>query len=58
MTKVSIQKVKTKMNLISHCDGNLNFLEITEFIEEPLRNILPIIDKLKNHGLIVSGFNN
>ena len=36
----------------------LNFIEIAEFIEEPLSKVLPIIDKLKNHGLIVSEFNN
>jgi aminopeptidase-like protein len=47
VTKESVKQVKTMMNLISHCDGNLNFLEITEFIEEPLRKILPIIEKLK-----------
>jgi len=58
MTKVSIQKVKTMMNLISYCDGTLNLLEIADLIEEPFWELLPIVDKLKKHDLIVSEFNN
>ena len=56
-TKESGKQVKTMMNLISYCDGTLNLLEIADLIEEPFWELLPIIDKLKKHGLIVSEFN-
>jgi aminopeptidase-like protein len=56
-TKESGKQVKTMMNLISYCDGTLNLLEIADLIEEPFWELLPIFDKLKKHGLIVSEFN-
>ena len=57
-TKESGKQVKTMMNLISYCDGTLTLLEIADLIEEPFWKLLPIIHKLKKHGLIVSEFNN
>ena len=57
-TKESGKQVKTMMNLISYCDGTLNLLEIADLIEEPFWELLPIVDKLKKHDLIVSEFNN
>jgi len=56
-TKNSDKHVKTMMNLISYCDGSRSLLEISELIAEPFWELLPIVEKLIKHGLLISESN-
>jgi aminopeptidase-like protein len=51
-TKSSGDQVKSMMNLISYCDGSLTLLEIANLIDEPMWELLPIVEKLVAHGLL------
>ncbi len=53
-TKESGKHVRTMMNLISYCDGTRSLLEIAELISEPFWELVPLVDKLKKHDLIIS----
>ena len=51
-TKASGNQVKAMMNLISYCDGSLSLLEIANLIDEPIWELVPIVEKLVAHGLL------
>jgi aminopeptidase-like protein len=51
-TKTSGDQVKAMMNLISYCDGSLSLLEIANLIDEPMWELVPIVEKLVAHGLL------
>jgi aminopeptidase-like protein len=46
------QSVNTMMNLISYCDGNTSLLEIGELINEPFWELVPIVEKLVETGVL------
>ncbi len=52
-TKGSGKEVSVMMNLISYCDGTRTLLEIASLIEEPFWELIPIVEKLVFHGLLV-----
>ena len=51
-TKTSGEQVRAMMNLISYCDGQNSLLEIAELIEEPFWELVPIVEKLVDNGLL------
>ena len=51
-TKESGEQVRAMMDLISSCDGSRSLLEIANFIKEPFWELLPIANKLLDHGLL------
>ncbi len=51
--KGSGKEVSVMMNLISYCDGTRTLLEIASLIEEPFWELIPIVEKLVFHGLLV-----
>jgi aminopeptidase-like protein len=54
-TKESAREVRAMLNLISYSDGSLSLLEIAEKISEPMWELLPIVERLCEAGLL-SGF--
>jgi len=55
-TKASGDQVKAMMNLISYCDGSLSLLEIANRIDEPIWELVPIVEKLVTHGLLEQSY--
>jgi len=53
-TKASGAEVRSMMNLISYCDGAHSLLEIAELIDEPFWELQPIMNRLVEHGLLVT----
>jgi len=51
-TKDSGVEVRTMMNILTYCDGDLSLLEIAELIDEPFWELVPIMEKLIEHGLL------
>ena len=51
-TMDSGMQVKTMMNMITYCDGYHTLLEIAELIDEPFWELVPIMKKLIEHGLL------
>jgi len=51
-TKTSMEQVRTMMNLISYCDGQNSLLDIAELLDEPFWELLPIMKKLVDSGLL------
>ena len=51
-TNNSTLHVRGMMNFLAHCDGKLNTLEIAEVILTPLWELITIIDKLKQEGIL------
>ena len=51
-TKTSGAQVSTMKNLISYCDGQNSLLDIAVLIEEPFWELVPIVEKLANNGLL------
>ena len=49
-------EARTKMNLISYCDGQHSLLEIAELINEPFWELIPIVEKLVEHRLLELSF--
>lgn len=50
--KGSYDAVTTMVNFIAYADGKNDLFDISEIIGVPVREILPIADKLKNVGLL------
>jgi aminopeptidase-like protein len=50
--KGSGEKTHTMMNFISYCDGTHTLLDIADIIDEPISNLLGIVNTLKKHELI------
>ena len=46
------RSVTTMVNFIAYADGKNDLFDISEIIGVPVREILPIADKLKNVGLL------
>jgi aminopeptidase-like protein len=55
-TRNSSAEVRTMLNLIAHSDGCLSLLEIAEQIRQPMWELLPMVDRLEQNGLITRGF--
>jgi aminopeptidase-like protein len=53
-TKTSGQEVLAMMNLIAYADGTMSLLEIAEKIGEPMWELLPIVERLSQAGLLVT----
>ena len=45
--------VRTLMNLISYCDGENTLLEIANIINKPFWELLPLIETLIKHNLVI-----
>jgi aminopeptidase-like protein len=42
------------MNLIAYCDGSSSLLEIAERIGQPMWELLPLVERLSEFGLLRS----
>lgn len=51
-TKNTSQSVGIMMNLISCCDRNTSLLEIADLINEPFWELVPVVEKLVDNGLL------
>ena len=51
-TKTSWEQIRAIMNLISYCDGNTSLLEIADLINEPFMELVPLVEKLVDNGLL------
>jgi len=51
-TKESGKQVRTTMNLISYCDGQHSLLEISNLLNEPFWDLIPIVEKMIDNGLL------
>ena len=51
-TNKSDHSVRMMMNFISYCDGKHSLLEIAEMIKEPFWELVPIMEKLIDKGLL------
>jgi aminopeptidase-like protein len=56
-TKETAAQVRYMMNLIAYCDGTRTLLEIAEKINVPTWDLIPIVEKLKEHKLLESTMN-
>jgi aminopeptidase-like protein len=52
-TKESFEEVRIMMDLISYCDGDHSLLEIANIIHVPFWELIPIVDKLIDHELLM-----
>ena len=52
-TKEYGKQVRTKMNLLSYCDGKHSILEIAELIDEPFWEVVPLADRLIEQDLLL-----
>ena len=50
--KGSDNEVRRMMNLISYCDGLKSLLEIALIIDEPFWELIPIVERLVEYGLL------
>lgn len=50
--KGNYDEVTVMMNFIAYADGNNDLIDISNLIHVPVKNILPIADKLENAGLM------
>jgi aminopeptidase-like protein len=53
-TKKSGASVETMMDFIAYADGTNDLIEISNIIHKPIREIVPIADKLLEAGLLVN----
>lgn len=51
-TKESGMTVRGMMNLLAYADGTRSLLEIAELINQPMWDLMPIADRLRQEGLI------
>jgi aminopeptidase-like protein len=51
-TKTSGEQIRAMMNLISYCDGNKSLLEVADLINEPFMELVPLVEKLVDNGLL------
>lgn len=52
-TKQTHNEVSAMMNLIAYCDGSATLLEIADCIGKPFWELVPIVQKLLRHDLLV-----
>jgi aminopeptidase-like protein len=55
-TKALSSQTRTMIDIISYCDGTRTLLEIANIIDEPFWKLLPLVDKLVAHRLIVKNY--
>ena len=55
--KNSYDTIRAMTNFIAYADGKNDLFEISRIIGEPIDNLLPIIQKLKDAGLIKVNLN-
>jgi aminopeptidase-like protein len=53
-TKQSGKEARSMMNLIAYCDGSSSLLEIAERIGQPMWELLPLVERLSEFGLLRS----
>lgn len=53
-TKASTDEMRIMMDLIAYCDGNLSLLDIAEIIGVPMWELVPVYQKLCEHGLLLN----
>ena len=51
-TRKSGMEARTMMNLIAYCDGSMSLLEIAERIHQPMWDLMPMIARLAEFGLL------
>ena len=51
-SKDSGMQVRTMMNMLTYCDGDHTLLEIAELIDKPFWELVPIMKKLIEQGLL------
>ena len=47
-------ETQTLMNLLTYCDGKRTLLEIADLIGQPMWDLVPFVEQLKEHGLLNS----
>ena len=50
--KGSASHVRKMMNMIAYCDGQHSLLEVADRIGEPFWELIPIAEKLIEHGIL------
>jgi aminopeptidase-like protein len=53
-TKQTSMQVRNMMNLIAYCDGTHKLLDIAEKINVPVWELMPLVETLKRHELLVA----
>jgi len=53
-TKEPRKEVRTMMNLIAYCVGSSSLLEIAEQIGQPMWELLPLVERLSEFGLLLN----
>lgn len=51
-TKGSASGTRILMNLLSYCDGNHSLLDIADRIDEPIWELIPLVEQLQSHELL------
>jgi len=51
-TKSSNSIVKTMMDLLTYCDGNLDLISVAELIKRPVFDLYNLVDTLESKGVI------
>ena len=52
-SKETYQETLIIKDVCAYADGNNDLIRLSELIEKPVREIIPVLDKLKNAGLLV-----
>jgi aminopeptidase-like protein len=47
-------ETQTLMNLLTYCDGKRTLLEIADLIGQPMWDLVPFVEQLKEYGLLDS----
>ena len=51
-TKGSTSATRVLMNLLSYCDGERTLLDIADLIDQPMWDLVPLLEQLQEHGLV------
>jgi len=51
-TKGSTSATRVLMNLLSYCDGKHTLLDIADLIDQPMWELVPLLEQLQEHGLV------
>ncbi|WP_417842043.1 DUF4910 domain-containing protein [Terasakiella sp.] len=54
-TKESATQTRSMMHILAYSDGNHSLLDIANIIDKPIWELYPIVDSLKQNGLLVEG---
>ena len=50
--KGSTSATRVLMNLLSYCDGERTLLDIADLINQPMWDLVPLLEQLQEHGLV------